>query len=362
MFRRRRVSVKAGRTLLISGPASLTLVDGKANILASSLKKGCKITIREGKQLPVESLENCTLDCYVSDSAAYLEIIGSTLPGSWVETAETIKKGKTIVIGNTDTGKSTFCTILANIAVNAGLKTAIIDADLGQSDIGPPGTIGLARLENHILSTSEVSPDLLYFVGYISPAPVVDKTLHGIESLLGHTANACTLVINTDGWVLDDQAIIYKKRLIDLVQPDYVVGIGREVSPILELTKQTSFQIDSPTAILRRTREQRRALRESGYRKYLTEGRVIRVDVDRVQLSYSDGRTLSPGDLDPSLVNALLGMIDGKGWLLGIGVLLEVGLRGNIVKAFSPVTSGFSGIEIGAVKLNAEGIELSYLE
>jgi polynucleotide 5'-kinase involved in rRNA processing len=161
---------------------------------------------------------------------------------------------------------------------------------------------------------------------------------------------------------LDDQAIIYKKRLIDLVQPDYVVGIGREVSPILELTKQTSFQIDSPTAILRRTREQRRALRESGYRKYLTEGRVIRVDVDRVQLSYSDGRTLSPGDLDPSLVNALLGMIDGKGWLLGIGVLLEVGLRGNIVKAFSPVTSGFSGIEIGAVKLNAEGIELSYLE
>ena len=366
-FRRRRVSVKAGNTLLISGPASFRLIDGKVNILSSPVQKGREISVREGRQLPVESLENSLLDCLVSDSATCMEIEGSAFPSSWMETVETIleaKAGKAVVIGNVDSGKSTFCTILANLALNAGMKIAILDADLGQSDIGPPSTIGMGRVQKNVLSLSEVDSDLLYFAGYISPAPITDKVLRGIKSLLNYTKNVDALVVNTDGWVLDDQAIIYKKCLIDSIEPDFVVGIGNqnEVRPILELIKQTSFHIDSPPIILRRTREQRKELREYGYRKHLANGRVVKVSIDRVQLSYSNGMAVKPSDINGLPVNAILGMLDDNDWLLGIGVLLQIDLQGKALKVFSPITRGFSKVEVGAVKLNEHGTELSYLE
>jgi len=361
----RQVLVKTGTTLLIAGPASLELVEGKANIFASPLSKNRRITIREGKQLPVEASENSTFNCHISNAGRFSEVAGSTIPSSWMEIAQTVlevPKSRIVVIGNVDSGKSAFCTMLANLAVNSGIGIAVLDADLGQSDIGPPSTIGLGRASTHVLTLSEVPPDLLYFVGYISPAPVTDKVLYGIGQLLNHTKGPDSVVMNTDGWVVDDEAIVYKKRLIDSVKPDFVVGIGEanQVNPILELTKCTSFQISSPNRILKRSKEQRREIREFGYRKYLANAKVTRVDVVRSQISYSDGRAIKPEDINPSLVNSLVGVLDENGWLIGIGVISQVDLQGGL-KVFSPVPHRFFKIEVGAVKLNEQGTELSYL-
>src|SRR5918999_822328 len=51
----------------------------------------------------------------------------------------------TMVIGEGDTGKTTLVTALANALVERGFRVAVLDADLGQSEIGPPTTIGLGR-------------------------------------------------------------------------------------------------------------------------------------------------------------------------------------------------------------------------
>ena len=362
-----QVDVKTGRTLLVSGPASLRLLDGKVRVLGYPLEKQRRIVIKKGRQLPVEALDDSRLDCYISNSASCSEIRGSPIPDSWFDTMETIleaRKGKTVIVGNVDTGKTTFCTVVANLARKVGLKVAVIDADLGQSDIGPPGTIGLGRVENYVLSLSDVTPDLLYFVGYISPTPIREKVLRGIERLVDRVTTFDILAVNTDGWVVDSQAIVYKKRLIDTVDPDFVVGVGEEheVSPILELTECISFQIESSSIVLKRTKEQRRELREFGYRKYLTGAKSMMVDTRRIQLSYSGGRILKPMDIDESLVKALVGLIDDHGWLLGIGVLQGVDTKDRFLRVYSPVTRGFTKIEIGALKVSEQGTELSYLE
>jgi len=283
-----------------------------------------------------------------------------------METAQTIVEcgqGRTVVIGNVDTGKTGFCTVLANIALNSGVKVGILDADLGQSDIGPPGTIGFGRAGNHIFGLSDVTQDRLYFVGYISPALVVNKALSGMRKLLERTKSVDILIINTDGWVLGDQAIVYKKSLIDLIEPNFVVGIGEksETNSIIELVKQTSFQIQSPKMVLRRTREQRKELRELRYRKYLNRSVVVKVDVLRSKVSFSTGQVLRPEHLDSSLTKSLLGMLDDDGWLLGIGVLSGMNRKDESLRITTPVAS-FSEIEIGAVKLDENGTELSYLE
>ncbi len=324
------------------------------------------ISIADGKQFPVDVLENSTLDCWISGSGKCLEIIGNTVPDSWMETAQTIledREGKIVIVGNVDTGKSTFCTILANLALEAGIDTAVLDLDLGQSDIGPPSSIGLGRIKNHVLSLSEVTPDFLYFIGYISPALVTEKVLEGISRLLTKRKKSEVLVVNTDGWILGEQAIIFKTKLINTIEPNFVVGIGREsdVRPILEMTRCTSFQIDSPSLVLRRTREQRKDLRELGYKKYLKDGKVVTIDPRRVQLADSHGKTIQYADVDSSLVNSLLGLIDDDGWLLGIGVLVRIVPSGNL-KVFTPVVDRFSRVEIGAVRLNEQGSELLCLE
>ena len=364
-FERKQIIVKAGRTLLVSGPSMIELIDGKATIYASPLDNGRRIDVVEGKQLPVEAIEDSTLDCYLSSSATCSEIDGNGVPDSWMETAQTILetgRGKAVVVGNVDSGKSAFCTILANLALESGMKTGILDADLGQSDIGPPATIGYGIVESHLVSLSEVTPALLYFIGYISPEPVTLRVIDGIEKLLNNAKKVDMLVVNTDGWVLDDQAVIYKKLIIDSIEPDYVVGIGKEseIKPLLQLTKTSSFQISSPSTVLKRSRDQRKQLREFGYRRFLTDGKLSTVNTDKVQVFRSDGKMVNPKNVDQSLVGSLVGLLDDHDWLLGIGVLMQIVSQG--FQVFSPVTKGFSKVEIGAVKIDEHGNELSYLE
>ncbi len=364
-FERKRISLKTERTLLVSGSSMVELIDGKAAIYASPLERGRRIEVVEGRQVPIEAVEDSVLDCYLSSSATCSEIVGNGVPGSWMETARTILetgRGKVVVVGNVDSGKSAFCTILANLAVESKMKPAIFDVDLGQSEIGPPATIGYGIAESHLVSLSEITPALLYFIGYISPEPVTRRVIDGLEKLLSNAKKADILLVNTDGWILDDQAVIYKKLIIDSIEPDYVVGIGEEseISPILELTKSSSFQINPPSTVLRRTRDQRKQLRELGYKRYLVDGRYSRVNAGEVQVFRSDGKMVNPEDVDRSSVGSLVGLLDNNDWLLGIGVLMEIVSHG--FQVFSPVTRGFSKIEIGAVKLDEHGNELSYLE
>src|SRR5437868_9368344 len=77
--------------------------------------------------------------------------------------------GTVALIGPPDSGKSTFALALANRLAEAGRPAAVIDADVGQSEIGPPGAIGMARVERPVGALSEVRVRGLAFGGDISP-------------------------------------------------------------------------------------------------------------------------------------------------------------------------------------------------
>ncbi|MGB9618976.1 MAG: Clp1/GlmU family protein, partial [Armatimonadota bacterium] len=70
--------------------------------------------------------------------------------------------GVAMVIGGVDAGKTNFCVQLANAGVEAGLPTAVVDADVGQSEIGAPGTIGMGLVENCIETLSEIPAKRIY--------------------------------------------------------------------------------------------------------------------------------------------------------------------------------------------------------
>src|SRR5262245_40577669 len=89
--------------------------------------------------------------------------------------------GCVALVGPIDTGKSTFALALANRAAEAGRRVAVVDGDVGQSEIGPPATVGLAVLDGPVGSLGELHPRGLAFVGDVSPVghllPVIAGTL-----------------------------------------------------------------------------------------------------------------------------------------------------------------------------------------
>src|SRR5689334_12910861 len=77
--------------------------------------------------------------------------------------------GSTLIMGGIDAGKTTFTRLLVNRLVERGRRIGVIDADLGQSEIGPPACVGLALVDAPIAALSDAVPHALAFVGATSP-------------------------------------------------------------------------------------------------------------------------------------------------------------------------------------------------
>lgn len=164
----------------------------------------------------------------------------------WQNLANQIVKPQQIVlvIGATDTGKSTFCRYLADYALAAGLKVACVDADIGQSRIGPPTTVGMKFFapDKHIRAEKRVifdgTADRLYFVGDISSSGHFLEILTGIRLMVdsARQTDADFVVIDTTGYIHDPPAITLKQHKIELVKPNHLVCIGRSI----ELTQITA--------------------------------------------------------------------------------------------------------------------------
>lgn len=152
----------------------------------------------------------------------------------WKRLSDKIVKSnqRVLVLGDADTGKSTFCRYLIDCGCAASLKVALVDADIGQSQIGPPTTVGMQRYDSSQLvdtSQSEKNTNALYFVGAISPNRNLLPTLTGTQLMVDAAinANADFTVIDTTGFVQNDAAAMLKQQKIDLIRPNHIVCIGR---------------------------------------------------------------------------------------------------------------------------------------
>ncbi len=211
--------VKKGKTLLVDGPASVSLLSGRISVLGAPFRIGDKIIVRDGKRVPFGVRKKATFDLMLGEGASFKEIDGGTVPPSWENTAKevlSLKKPVTVmVMGGVDSGKTSFCTFLANEALRKKWKTGVIDADLGQSDVGPPSTIGFNFVSEPVKDLFEIKAENACFVGLTSPSGAVNKVIKGITELKNGImeADADFLIVNTDGWVEGEDAAKYKIEL-----------------------------------------------------------------------------------------------------------------------------------------------------
>jgi len=362
-----KTALAAGRTLLVSGPASIRLIEGEATVLGAPVEREEKLLVREEKQIPVEAITDSLFQTCLGEAASFTEIDGSTIPSSWKNFAEAaleIPCPKVLTMGDVDSGKSTLCTYLANTLLDKYPRISVIDADVGQSDIGPPTTIGLGVTDGCLISLADLKLVSMFFVGHTSPAPVTEKVISGISKLMElRSIDQDPLIINTDGWIEGDEACAFKARMINEISPDLVVAIqsDHEADPVVDAIRVTAIKVQSPTVIRKRTRDERRRLRELSYRKHLTNGVTRQISFSKVRLKEAEvrnGRLIGA----TQKLHSIVGFLNDDDLLLGIGILKGVEQRQGILRIYTPFKGPASTIEFGAVKLKENGKEILYPE
>lgn len=196
--------------------------------------------------------------------------------------------GVAMVLGGVDTGKTRFCLELCMAGLEAGVPTAIVDADVGQSEVGAPGTIGMALVEREVELLSDLKPKRLYFVGATSPADHVLECAIGTNKMVeaALALGAKLVVVDTTGLVggwLGRKLKIYKA---DLVRPDYLIGIQRKheiehlLIPLTKVAWTKVRRVVSSDQAKRKQPEFRAARRRSNYYKHFADshGHLIRLD------------------------------------------------------------------------------------
>ena len=153
-----------------------------------------------------------------------------------------------LMLGGADSGKTTW-TLGAALAVSgAGRSVAVVDCDLGQSEIGPPGTVGTAWAAPGTEERSLRGLPVLaaYFVGAVSPARhMLDVCVGAVQmARVAKKRRPDLVLIDTDGMIGGAGARAFKRRLAELLLPSAVIALARgdELDPIL-----TAFaRLDAP--------------------------------------------------------------------------------------------------------------------
>jgi len=356
-----KVEVKQGRVLLLSGPASITLLQGQAQVLGAQLGTGQRIVLRGEARLPIEVAVDAAFDLSPGHSARCEELPTSTIPDQWRDIVRSVSEmgnAKAVIVGPTDVGKSTFVTLLTNNLVIKPRPVNVIDGDIGQADLGPPTTVAMASAREPTIRLADLSPSRWVFVGFTSPSVLPTKVISSLKKLCDAAGKGCPSVINTDGWVLNE-AVGYKADLIAALDPDIVIGIGDEksVGPILGRCGRKTIRVAPSGAARERSKEERRSYREYRYRAFLENASYLTVRYTEVDVLDFKGNTLPLESLNGYRSN-IAGALDREGWLKGIGILRGVDAKDRKLTIFSRERS-VSALEVGLVPINEDGRELS---
>jgi len=211
----------------------------------------------------------------IRDSMAVQE--GISVPPEWETIVSLLRdrgSGVVYVLGAADRGKTTFCRWL--VARLASLKiTGFLDCDIGQSTLGPPATVGLALFRD---TSGEPLATYFRFVGAVTPSGHMVQELVGALRLKekAREGGASFLVIDSPGWVLEPAAQEFHVRMIDLLQPDLVVGFerGPELEGILvnfrRHPRMTLLECNCPPKVVERKRDWRRLYRHQRFLEYFS--------------------------------------------------------------------------------------------
>ena len=227
---------------------TVTLRDGEAEIFGTSLILGQKTKI-SGQKVAIFSWQGCVVEVkgvpevvYAAEEtpmAQYVnihDILHAQRDGALHGKCE---PPRVMIVGPSDSGKSTLCKILLNYAVRAGKAPVFADVDIGQGSLTVPGCIAACVVENPV-DVEEGGfpgePPIVFYYGSVSPSENASLYKHCVERLMAvledrgardPAAAAAGMIVNSMGWVegLGYQLLLHS---IETMKINTVLVVGQD--------------------------------------------------------------------------------------------------------------------------------------
>jgi len=268
---------------------------------------------------------------------------------------------RVMVVGNTDTGKSTMVRIFASYAARLDYCPIVVDLDPGQNSLTLPGAMGAALVDKKCLDPAQgfvgLQP-LVFCTGSNTPGKntgvyraALKALSSGVRKLLevNETVRQSGCIINTCGWTEDTGLDLIKESILAFAPDVILVMVGgsllaniqRYVST-LKVSQghgmwkadgggaagdSTDWKTDSrkpeiavrklaaSDGIVARTRDERRISRERvvtkyffGNREALLKPSILDIPVKDITVLRLDGNVTSSAHLPVGIASALSGV------------------------------------------------------
>ena len=211
-----------------------------------------------------------------------------------------------MIVGPTDSGKSTTARILSSYAIRVDRTPLFVDIDIGQGALSMPGTVGVIPLDTSCLNIDDFyasSTPLIYYYGSPSPDSNYPYYIELIKSLseninarfaLDPRSKASGLILNTCGWI---EKLGYKILLqaIETFAIDVVLIMGHDklYSTLSEDTRGSGcaiVKLSRSGGVVTRDQAFRRKARSEKIREYFY-GRKVQ---DGLSTKYMPSRITVP--------------------------------------------------------------------
>jgi len=285
------------------------------------------------------------------------------IPGDWMDLTEAVhrKKGSALILGASDTGKSTLAYFLVVQLCQMGNVVALVDADIGQSVLGLPTTIGLALFESAPKQLEDIRLIASYFVGSITPRGHMLEMLVGVKRIADRATHLDPgiIIFDTTGFVTGETAWQLKFQKVDLLKPVHLIGLQRR-REIEGLLRPHQFRPDMaihrlkiPEKVRMKSPEQRRSNRSRKFAAYFQEVKLYEKSLDGIKV-------VNPFKVryrGKALKGVLIGLNDEANFNLGLGILENLDVHRGIISFVAPELdpTRIRLIRIGSIEVDLFG-------
>jgi polynucleotide 5'-hydroxyl-kinase GRC3/NOL9 len=287
-------------------------------------------------------------------NAVAKNLLGRKLPGT----------GICLVLGACDTGKTTLVAALAEQLVDRW-PVAIIDADVGQSHIGPPATVGWTLVDRRTMPHPTTVPQFdfsklaalgLSFVGDVTPTGHLLQLTKAIVRFVEQAGRAGkVIIIDTPGFIAGAAAQVLWWTVQHILQPCLIIAVQQdnELSEILAGMRYGVAEIEvvkPPAGLPVKSPEERKRYRQEQFRKYFGGSIIHSIELDKLAIQANRSFNYD------NPVNHLAGLIDVKGLEIAVGLITDWQKNNNIVTLRAPKIdiSEVGCLIIGDVSVNID--------
>jgi len=231
-----------------------------------------------------------------------------------------LERGACLLLGGADTGKTTLASALA-ARIAQSRPVAIVDADIGQSHIGPPSTVGWAVVDNPNFDLSAIEAGGIAFVGDITPVGHLLQFTAALTHCVEQAAKlAEVILIDTPGFIAGPPANALWWTVQHALKPDLIIAVQRanELCDILAGLKFCGScvePVESPASISVKSPQQRRRHRQRQFEIYFRDSACYNLSL--ADLSVQGTRDVPPQNLP----GRLAGLRNHKGEDVAMGVI-----------------------------------------